>query len=180
MTRQSGGIAGPAGDREGAAFGALAACGPGELTIRVEVGVPAEAAFRAVTDWAGQSDWVAFTSVQVRRGDGRSVGSDIAAFTGFGRFGFLDVMEITRWEPPELVEVVHYGKLVRGPGAIRVEKVSDTRAVIVWQEWLHLPLGRLGQLAWPLVRLGAVAGFRLSLRRLKRSMEGNRERSGDR
>jgi hypothetical protein len=158
----------------------LAERGPGELTVRIEVGVPAEAAFAAVTDWQRQSEWIALTRVRVVSGDGRSTGSQLAAFSGIGRAGFLDLMEIVRWEPPHLVEVVHYGKVVRGPGAIRVEKLSDARAVIVWQEWLHLPLGRLGRLVWPVVRAGAGASFQRSLRLLKRSMEGNRERNGDR
>jgi hypothetical protein len=61
---------------------------------------------------------------------------------------------------------------VRGPGSMRVEKLSDARAVIVWQEWLHLPLGRIGTLAWPAVRLGAAVGLRRSLRALKRGLEG--------
>jgi hypothetical protein len=45
---------------------------------------------------------------------------------------------------------------------------------------LHLPLGRLGRLVWPVIRAGAGASFQRSLRLLKRSMEGNRERNGDR
>jgi Polyketide cyclase / dehydrase and lipid transport len=155
--------------------GGLAERGPGELTVRIEAGVPAEVAFAAVTDWLRQRDWVPFTRVRVTRGDGRSAGSELAAYTGVGRLGFTDYMEIVRYEPPHLVEVVHYGKLVRGPAAIRVEKLSDDRALIVWEEWLHLPLGRLGRLGWPVVRMGAAAGFQRSLRLLKRSMEGSRE-----
>jgi hypothetical protein len=156
----------------------LAERGAGELTVRVEVGVPAEIAFAAVTDWLRQSDWVAFTRVRITRGDGRSPGSELTAYTGLGRVGLTDYMEIVRYEPPHLVEVVHYGTLVRGPGAIRVEKLSDDRAVIVWEEWLHLPLGRLGRLGWPVVRAGAAVGLQRSLRLLKRSMEGSRERNG--
>ncbi|MDQ1653198.1 MAG: hypothetical protein QOI35_2398, partial [Cryptosporangiaceae bacterium] len=89
-------------------------------------------------------------------------------------------MRIARYEPPQLVDVVHYGKVVRGSGSIRVEKLSDDRALIVWEEWLHLPLGRLGRLGWPVVRAGAEAGFQRSLRLLKRSMEGSRERNAGR
>jgi hypothetical protein len=154
--------------------------GPGALTVRVEVGVPAAVAFAAVTDWLRQSDWVPFTRVRITRGDGRSAGSTLAAYTGVGRLGFTDYMEIVRYEPPHLAEVAHYGKIVRGSGAIRVEELSDGRALIVWEEWLHLPLGRLGRLGWPVVRAGAEAGFQRSLRLLKRSMEGSRERNAGR
>ena len=160
--------------------GVLAERGPGELTVRIDVGVPAGEAFAAVTDWLRQSEWVAFTRVRITHGDGRSVGSRLSAFTGVGRAGFVDEMEIVRYEPPRLVEVVHYGRVVRGPGVIRVQELSDARASIVWQEWLHLPLGRLGRLGWPVVRAGASVGLQRSLRLLKRSMEGNRERNGGR
>jgi hypothetical protein len=140
----------------------------------VDVAVTPEAAFAAVTDWPGQSRWVALTRVRVARGDGRSAGSVIEAFTGVGRAGFLDVMEVVAWEPPHRVDVLHVGRVVRGPGTMRVEKLSDRRAVIVWQEWLHLPLGRFGRLAWPVVRFCAAVGLRRSLRVLKRGLEAQR------
>lgn len=149
---------------------ALAARGPGEVSVAVEVAVPAEAAFAAMTDWPGQSEWVALTRVWVAAGDGRSPGSVIEAFTGVGPVGFLDVMYIAAWRPLQ-VDVVHVGRLVRGPGTMRVEKLSEGRALIVWQEWLHLPLGWFGRFAWPVVRLLAAAGLRRSLRVLGRRLE---------
>ena len=152
----------------------VAARGPGVVTVKVPVEVPAAVAFDAMMDWPGQSRWVALTKVQVVRGDGRSVGSVVEAFTGFGPIGFLDVMEIVAWEAPRRVDVVHVGRLVRGPGRMSVEELSDGRALIVWQEWLHLPLGRLGRLVWPVVRVGAAIGLLRSLRALKRGLEEQR------
>lgn len=149
----------------------IARRGPGEVTVRVEVRAPRPAVFAAATAWERQSDWVAFTRVRVVRGDGRSVGSVVDAFTGIGRFGFLDTMEIVRWNPPCQVDVVHIGRVVRGPGSFVFEELSDGRAVMLWQEWLHLPFGRFGRLVWPLVRLGAGLGLGRSLRAFARRVE---------
>lgn len=144
--------------------------GRGALTVRVEVDAPLGAVFAAATDWARQSEWIVLTRVWVVRGDGASPGSVVAAFTGIGRVGFLDTMEIVRWDPPHQVDVVHVGHLVRGPGSFAFQELSDRRAVMLWQEWLHLPLGWLGRLAWPLVRTVAAIGLRRSLRTFARSL----------
>ena len=40
------------------------------------------------------------TRVEVTKGDGASVGSELSAFTGLGPVGFLDTMTITRWDAP--------------------------------------------------------------------------------
>jgi hypothetical protein len=165
----------------------LAERGPGELTVRVEVDAPLANVFAAATDWERQSDWVALTTVRVVRGDGRTPGSVVTAFTGIGRLGFLDTMEIVRFEPARRVDVLHVGRVVRGPGSFGFEEMSDGRAVMVWQEWLHLPLGGLGRLAWPLVRWASAVGLRRSLRSFARGVEertkrelNDDERPGDR
>jgi hypothetical protein len=157
----------------------LAERGPGHVAVRVEADAPVADLFAAATDWARQSTWIPLTRVSVARGDGRSVGSVIHAFTGVGRVGFLDTMEIVRWDPPRVVDVVHYGRVVRGPGSFGFEELSDGRAVMVWQEWLHLPFGRLGRLAWPLVRRASAGGLGRSLRSFARSVERGTRSSGD-
>ncbi len=81
--------------------------GPGELTVRIEVDAPVADVFAAATDWPRQSDWIALTTVRVVRGDGRAPGSVVDAFTGVGPVGFLDTMEIVRFEPGRRVDVVH-------------------------------------------------------------------------
>lgn len=150
--------------------------GPGELTVRIEVDAPIEAVFAAATDWERQSDWIALTKVRVARGDGKAPGSVVDAFTGVGPIGFLDTMEVVRFEPGRRVDVVHFGRVVRGPGSFVFEELSDGRAVMLWQEWLHLPLGGLGRLAWPLVRWASAVGLRQSLRSFARDVEERTKR----
>jgi len=148
--------------------------GPGEISVEVEVGAPAADVFAAASDWERQSDWVALTKVRVVRGDGRGVGSVIDAFTGAGPVGFHDTIEVVRYDAPHRIDVLHLGRVVRGPGSFVVTELSHRRALLCWQEWLHLPFGRLGLLAWPAVRFVARVGFRRSLRAFARELEGSR------
>lgn len=140
--------------------------------LRVEVPVQAspERVWAAVTDWPRQSEWIVGTKVWVADGDGRSVGSRISAYTGARPLGVLDTMTVTAWEPPRRVEVLHDGKLLRGPGAIEV-RPSGAGSVLSWSEDLDLPLGVVGAAGWRIVRPLVSAGFRRSLRGLARSVE---------
>lgn len=87
------------------------------------------------------------------------------AFSGIGRVGFLDPMEITLWQPPRACHVLHTGRVVRGTGAFEVEPRGDNRSRFHWREDLDLPLGAPGRIGWLLVRPLFVYGVRLSLRR---------------
>ena len=62
-----------------------------ELTVPVDVDAPAEAVWETVTDWAGQSEWMLGTRVQVNGGGpGHFVGARLRAVTGVGPLGFTD------------------------------------------------------------------------------------------
>jgi len=152
----------------------LAERGPAELAVEIEVDAPVADVFAAAVDWERQSDWVALTRVDVVRGDGRSEGSLVAAFTGMGRIGFLDTIEIVRFDAPRQVDVLHLGRVVRGPGSFVFAELSDGRALMRWQEWLHLPLGWFGRLMWPVVRPAVAVGLRRSMRTFARAVEGDR------
>lgn len=138
-----------------------------DLAVSVDVDAPAERVWAALTDWDRQGEWMLGTTVRATVGQGRRVGDEMAAMTGIGRIGFLDRMRITRWEPPHVCEVLHTGRLVRGPGAFTVRE-RGAGSTVVWSEQLDLPLGRLGRLGWPLVRPIARWGLQLSLQRFAR------------
>ena len=111
------------------------------------------------------------TKVEVRVGDGRGVGSELAAWSGAGPAGFWDTMTITRWEPPYRVDVEHTGSVVRGTGTMEVIALPGGRSRFVWAEDLELPWGRLGRLGWPLARPAFLAGVRRSLKKFGRQVE---------
>lgn len=143
-----------------------------ELELRVPVAAPAETTWAALTDWNRQGEWMLGTSVRVTAGDGRGVGSTLAAFTGVGPLGFTDTMRITEWEPPARCAVLHTGKVVRGTGEFLVNAVTDRTSEFVWVERLDLPLGAVGRLGWPLVRPAFTWGVRRSLTAFARFAEG--------
>jgi hypothetical protein len=83
-------------------------------------------------------------------------------------------MTVTGWQPPPAdparCQVAHTGQLVKGAGAFEVEATADG-ARVVWSEWVQLPFGVLGDVAWLAVRPAVALLLRLSLRRLARLVE---------
>lgn len=132
------------------------------VALSVEVDAPVERTWAAATDWSRQGEWMLGTQVT---GEGTGAGGELAAFTGVGRFGFLDTMTITAWDPPRYCEVEHTGAVVRGTGVFAVRPLGGGRSAFDWREDLDLPLGVLGRLGWPLARPLFVAGVRRSLDR---------------
>jgi hypothetical protein len=136
-----------------------------EVRLEVVVEAPVERTWAAAVDWDRQGEWMLGTRVRGTAHEGIGVGGGIEAFTGVGRLGFLDTMEITAWEPPYRCAVLHTGRIVRGTGLFEVRPLGEERSVFVWSEQLELPLGALGRVGWPLVRPMFLAGVRRSLDR---------------
>ena len=144
------------------------------LVLRVDVDASVEQTWAGATDWANQGEWMLGTTVRPTRQGGQGVGGAIEAFTGVGRLGFLDTMDITVWEPPRRCHVLHTGRLVRGTGEFDVEPRGQGLATFVWREDLELPLGALGRAGWPLVKPAFAYGVQVSLRRFARWVEAGR------
>jgi len=146
-----------------------------EITVSVDVDAPVETVWREVTDWEAQGEWMLGTSVKVTRGDGTSIGSELAATTGLGPLGVTDTMEIVGWDPPHRATVRHTGRVVRGSGVFSVleRRTPDGReaSTFVWSEQLDLPLGPLGAAGWPLVKPAFAWGVKHSLDGLARRCE---------
>jgi hypothetical protein len=161
-----------AGGRRAPTLGGMTAT----LVLSVDVAAPVAQTWAGAVDWAGQGEWMLGTRVRPTRQDGQRVGDRIETFTGVGRVGFVDTMEITLWEPPHRCHVVHTGRVVRGTGTFEVQPRGEG-CRFVWREDLELPLGLLGRLGWPLVRPLFSYGVRLSLRRFARWVEAGRHSS---
>jgi uncharacterized protein YndB with AHSA1/START domain len=128
-----------------------------EVRAEVEIDAPAGEVWEALTDWDRQSEWMLGTRVGVVSGDGRSVGSRLWGFTGVFDIGFLDLLEIIEWTPPERCVARHRGRLLRGNAEFSVTP-RDGGVVLSWTERLEPPLSLIG----PAMALG----MRASLRRL--------------
>ncbi len=131
------------------------------------IGLPltAEQAWAVVVDWDLQSGWMLLTTVRGTEQGGVGVGGGVSARTAVGPFGFTDDMVITEWDPPRVCRVKHLGRLVSGEGAFAVEPTPGGSR-FTWSEDVTPPLGRVGALAWPVIRPGFELMMRVSLRRL--------------
>jgi len=141
----------------------------------VHVDEPPQVVWRAATDWTRQRDWMVGTEVHVIAGAG-GPGSRLAAFTGVGGVGVLDVMDVVGWDPPRSCRVAHAGGFVRGAGGFDVAEVrrgGGAAALFTWWEEFELPA--VAGPAWPFVRPAVVRGLRCSLDRFARHCRGYRE-----
>lgn len=136
----------------------------------VDIAAPAERVWSYVADWRRQTEWIPATRVWgVAEGSG--VGTQIEAWTGFGRVGYLDTMTITAWDPPQRCEVLHTGRLLRGEGGFVVVPRGADGARLEWWERFVLPAGPLGRLAWPLARPVVRMALRRALRSVRTGVE---------
>ena len=133
----------------------------------VDVDATAEKVWQVLVDWPRHGEWVPFTRAE----GGAATGERIEAWTGIGPVGFLDVMEIDAWRPPNRVTVRHIGWLVRGEGRFDLLDLPGGRCRVTWSELVHLPLGPAGRVGWiaagPFVRLM----LHTALRRLAKMFE---------
>ena len=102
------------------------------------------------------------------------VGTKIAAFTGplhryyprFKRFGLLDLMEVTAWNPPLRCDVIHYGSILKGSGTFEVEAIDDSHSLFHWSEEIEAP-----RALFLLIRPFILIGVKISLARFVRQQE---------
>jgi hypothetical protein len=136
----------------------------------VDIAATPEQVWSYVVDWPRQSEWIPATRVWGVT-EGAGVGAQIEAWTGRGRFGYLDTMTITAWDPPRRCEVLHTGRLLRGEGGFVVAPAGPGRARFEWWERFALPGGPAGRLTWPLARPVLSMGVRRALHSLRQAVE---------
>ncbi|CAN2211048.1 SRPBCC domain containing protein [Candidatus Nanopelagicaceae bacterium] len=144
------------------------------LKISININAPRENVWSAIADWKSQGDWMLQTKVWVTSDSDEGVGTSIAAFTGplykfYPRIkspGLLDLMRVTKWEPPHRCEVIHYGKILKGDGAFVLTSPSEKTTRFDWSETILAPT-LLFWLSAPFLYIGVL----ISLRRFKRLCE---------
>ena len=138
------------------------------------INAPAEKVWSSIADWESQSAWMLQTKVIRTSEIAEGVGVRIEAFTGpfyrlFPRYkflGLLDLMEVTRWEPPHRCDVNHYGKILKGSGTFEVVALDSSHTTFHWSEEVITP--------WPifvLVKPFLWIGVKISLARFARLLE---------
>ncbi len=114
----------------------------------VEIAASPGQIWDAVVAWESQGSWMLLTRVEPAAQGGHGPGGGIVGLTGVGPLVVRDPMTITTWDPPTRLVMRHTGRLVRGSGAFETVDLGNGRSRFSWSEWLDLPLGPLGQVAW--------------------------------
>ena len=143
--------------------------------IQISVTLPCNQgrAWQAIADWEDQGRWMLQSKVWVTSQIREGVGTSIAAFTGplyksypkFAKFGLLDTMVVSNWQPPIRCDVLHTGKVLKGTGTFELVKISESATKFTWSE--DIECSRLQFLAiYPFLWIGV----RISLARLSTSL----------
>ncbi len=118
-------------------------------------------------DWMHDAVAITFTGEQTR-----GVGTAFVCDTKVGPFRLADRMEITEWEPAQVMGVRHAG-MVKGVGRFTLIPLADGEHTrFTWEETLHFPWwmgGPVGAFVGGKIVLAAI--WRRNLRGLKRLVE---------
>lgn len=144
-----------------------------DLSLTQRVKASQDEVFAEIVNWSGQSAWMLGTKVWVTKNNGVGVGGEFAAFTGIGKLGFVDPMQITHWNPPSEVSVLHLGKFVKGTGEMKVEKISEKESDFIWSESLELPLGIIGFVGYKIIEPFFKIAIKKSLKKFALIVEKN-------
>jgi len=144
-------------------------------TLRITINLPCsqDRAWAAIADWESQGNWMLQTKVWVTSQVREGVGTSISAFTGplfkfypkFSRLGLLDTMVVTKWQPPEVCDVVHTGKILKGTGSFVLSSINSTSTKFDWSETIEcsrIMFLAIAPFLW--------VGVRISLARLSTSL----------
>lgn len=135
------------------------------LAISLEIEAPIQKVWVELANWEKQSDWMLQTKVWVTSKIQSGVGTQISALTGIKKFGILDTMEVTNWQPPHICDVIHTGRVIRGTGRFELTAIDAARTRFDWSEEVIAP-----RALFILMMPGLYIGVRISLARFARSL----------
>ena len=135
------------------------------LAISLEIEAPIQKVWDELANWEKQSDWMLQTKVWVTSKIQSGVGTQISAHTGLKKFGILDTMEVTNWQPPHICDVIHTGRVIRGTGRFELTAIDAARTRFDWSEEVIAP-----RALFILMMPGLYIGVRISLARFARSL----------
>ena len=133
------------------------------IAMSLVIQAPIEKVWAAIADWESQGDWMLQTSVEVTSQIREGVGTTIAAFTGIGKFGVMDHMVVTSWQPPYICDVLHTGKIIKGTGRFQLSAIDDDSTRFDWSEEILTP-----RVIFLLIAPGLYVGVRISLTKFSR------------
>jgi len=135
------------------------------IAMSLVIDAPIEKVWASLADWESQGDWMLQTTVEVTSEIREGVGTKIAAFTGIGKVGVMDHMQVTKWEPPFICDVLHTGKIIKGTGRFQLSSIDSETTRFDWSEEILAP-----RALFLLIAPGLYAGVRFSLANLSRQL----------
>jgi carbon monoxide dehydrogenase subunit G len=143
------------------------------IDLHQDAAAPIGVVWDVLTRWEEQPRWMLDAKeVHVTSPHREGVGVELRCPTNLLGLTVQDTMRVTRWEPPNVLEVVHTGRIITGTGAFELSVAADGGTRIGWWEEVDPPLGALGELGANLFVAPIVRRiFRRSLRNLARTAE---------
>jgi hypothetical protein len=135
------------------------------IAMSLVIDAPIEKVWASLADWESQGDWMLQTTVDVTSEIREGVGTTIAAFTGIGKIGVMDHMQVTKWEPPFICDVVHTGRIIKGTGRFHLTSIGADKTRFDLSEEILAP-----RALFLLIAPGLYAGVRISLANLSRQL----------
>jgi uncharacterized protein YndB with AHSA1/START domain len=139
------------------------------IAMNLVIKAPIETVWASLADWESQGEWMLQTRVEVTSHIRQGVGTTIAAFTGIGKFGVMDHMVVTSWQPPNICDVLHTGKIIKGTGRFELTAIDQHTTRFDWSEEILAP-----RAAFLLLAPGLYIGVRLSLAKLSRHLSARK------
>jgi len=135
------------------------------IAMSLVIDAPIEKVWASLADWESQGDWMLQTTVEVTSEIREGIGTKIAAFTGIGKVGVMDHMQVTKWEPPFICDVLHTGKIIKGTGRFQLSSIDSETTRFDWSEEILAP-----RALFLIIAPGLYAGVRISLANLSRQL----------
>jgi uncharacterized protein YndB with AHSA1/START domain len=143
---------------------------PFQLSMRVDIRRPPKTVWPFLVDWERLPRWMKdMRDVRVTSAHTEGVGVEAVATVRIAGISTRDLIRVTRWEPPNLLEIAHLG-WVKGTGRMELS-LAGTGSDLRWRETLIPPWGALGRLGMRVVLPLMRRVFRRDLNRLKRLVE---------
>ena len=121
------------------------------LQVKRFIAAPPERVWAVIEALERQGEWMAdVRRLEVTTAQKRGAGAVMrVTSTLFGLPVVRDVMEITAWEPPRRMDVLHRGHF-HGTGSFELQPFAGG-TIFTWIEDFRPPLGPVGELAFRLV-----------------------------
>ena len=136
------------------------------ITVSVDIDAPVATVWRDVADLASHTEWMADAeTIEYLDEHREGVGTVMRVMTRVGPLRTADIIEVTEWNPPSSIGVIHRGA-IGGTGTFTLTS-SGAGTSFTWTETLSFPWWLGGLLAELLARPVLRAIWRRNLRRFR-------------